>query len=68
MDNPNMPQGKVCGCPHHKVIPLLVIFFGLDFLLGSLNVFTPEFVEYSWPVLVILAGGMKLMKGRCKCC
>ncbi len=63
-----MQQGNVCKCPHHKAFPLLIVLFGLDFLGGALGWWNEDFVSLSWPVLVILAGGMKLVKGKCKCC
>ncbi|MDP2598218.1 MAG: hypothetical protein Q8P49_00120 [Candidatus Liptonbacteria bacterium] len=70
MDNPNMNpvQGKTCNCSHHKMTHLLVVIFGLIFLLANANVLTWAFVGWAWPVLVILAGGMKMMEGKCKCC
>lgn len=70
MDTPTNAtgSGKVCRCPHHKVVPLLVVLFGLDFLFGNLGWLPTGFVNASWPLLVILAGGMKLGKGMCKCC
>ncbi len=68
MDAPNMQQGKVCKCPHHKMMPILVILFGLVFLLGNMGVLSWALVGLVWPVLVIAAGGMKLAKGMCKCC
>lgn len=58
----------LCTCKHHKVLPVLIILFGLTFLLGSLNILTMGAVNVIWPVLIIIAGVMKLMKGRCKCC
>ena len=61
---------NMCGCPHHKVTPLLVVLFGLTFLLGALGTLTPGFVNIAWPVIVILAGLMKWSEksGMCKCC
>lgn len=59
--------GKTCGCGCHKVIPILVILFGLDFLLGMLGVLTPGVVNISWPIIIILAGGMMLFKKSCSC-
>jgi hypothetical protein len=63
----DMKMGKMCGCGCHKVMPILVVLFGLDFLLGMLGVLTPSFVSISWPILVIIAGCMKLFKGSCGC-
>ncbi len=61
---------NVCKCPHHKVMPILVILFGLTFLLGAWDVLNENTVGIVWPVLVILAGAMKLgeRSGMCKCC
>ena len=72
MDNmQNMGGGKmVCGCAHHKVVPVFVILFGVTFLLGYWGTISWSMVNTIWPVLVILGGIMKLMdKGKmCKCC
>ena len=59
-------KGKTCGCMHHKAMPILVILFGLAFLLGSLNIITWSFVDIAWPILVIIAGFVKL--NTCGCC
>ena len=61
---------NMCGCSHHKVVPVLVILFGLTFLLEALGFVTSGFVMIAWPVLVIAGGLMKLMSksGMCKCC
>ena len=61
-----MEQGGVCTCGHHKVIPILVVLFGLTFLLGDWNVFSVGTVNIIWPVLVILAGLSKMK--HCGCC
>ena len=58
--------GKVCNCPHHKVLPWVVVLIGLDFLLGGLGVLAWNFVDITWPILLIIAGGTKLV--GCKCC
>jgi hypothetical protein len=63
MENKDM-GGKTCNCGHHKVFPILVILFGLAFLLGALNILTWSFVGIAWPILVIIAGASKF----CKCC
>jgi len=55
-----------CKCPHHRVIPWLIILIGLDFFLGGINVLTWGFVDITWPILLIIAGGTKLV--GCKCC
>ena len=61
---------NICKCSHHKVMPILVILFGLTFLLGTLGTLTSGFVNIAWPVIVIAGGLMKLMdkSGMCKCC
>jgi hypothetical protein len=61
-------NGNVCcKCPHHKIFPLLVVLFGLDFLLGTLNVFSAYTVNIIWPIIIIIIGFMKMGRG-CKCC
>jgi hypothetical protein len=62
----DMMKGKTCNCGHHKVVPILVILLGLDFLLAQLNVLTWGFVGVTWPILVIIGGIVKL--NMCKCC
>ncbi len=64
----NTMGGKKCGCMHHSILPLIVVAFGLLFLLGKMGVFTQGFVDIGWPILVILGGAMKLMSKKCKCC
>lgn len=61
---------NMCKCPHHKVTPVLVVLFGLTFLLGTWGTLSWGAVNVIWPVLVILAGAMKLAEksGMCKCC
>ncbi len=69
MEGEKMMMGDkcmTCKCPHHKVIPVLVILFGLTFLLGALNVISAYAVSVIWPILVLIGGFMKLY--RCKCC
>jgi len=67
MENGDMKMGKMCGCGCHKIMPILVILFGLDFLLGMVGTLTWGFVNVSWPVLVILAGCAMFFKGSCGC-
>ncbi|MEK7115983.1 MAG: DUF5668 domain-containing protein [Patescibacteria group bacterium] len=50
------------------MFPVLIVLFGLLFLLQNYGVFSASFVNVAWPVLVILAGLNKLSKGMCKCC
>lgn len=72
MENMQNMQGTkgICKCPHHKVVPILVILFGLTFLLGMWSMLSWDAVNIIWPVLVIAAGAMKLTErmGMCKCC
>ena len=57
-----------CKCPHHKIIPVLIIVFALVFLLGALDVVSSRFVSISWPILLGLAGVFKLVERKCTCC
>lgn len=60
-------DGKCC-CPCHRMLGILVILFGLTFLLGALGVLSARIVSLAWPSLIIL-GGLKITcKGMCKCC
>ena len=59
---------NVCRCPHHKMVPILVILFGALFLLGALDMVSAWTVSIGWPILVIVGGFTKLMKNKCKCC
>jgi hypothetical protein len=51
-------------------MPLLVVVFGLVFLLGALGKMSMETVNVVWPVIVIIAGLKKMAMGMgmCKCC
>jgi len=59
---------KMCNCPHHKVIPLMIFLIGLFFLLSALNVITMMMLGWLWPIAVMVIGIMKMMRGSCKCC
>ena len=64
-----MEENKMkCACPHHKIMPVLVVVFGMVFLLGSWNIFTDSAVSTLWPLIVIVAGFLKMGQGKCKCC
>ncbi|MEO5971576.1 MAG: DUF5668 domain-containing protein [Bdellovibrionia bacterium] len=65
-----MKDGKTCNCccPCHMMKGILIILFGLTFLLGTFEVLSQHVVSIIWPILVILAGGSSLMQGKCKCC
>lgn len=60
--------GSGCKCPHHKMMPLLVVLFGVLFLLHNWGMFSDGFVAIAWPSIVILAGLKKMFSGMCKCC
>lgn len=61
-------KSGMCPCPHHKMLPLLLVAFGLVFFLGNLNILTQAAVTMTWPVIVMAAGLMKMMQSKCKCC
>ena len=63
-----MMHGKTCNCPHHKVLPILLILVGVDFLLGALQVFTWFFVDVTWPILLIIGGATWMNQSSCGCC
>ena len=63
-----MNQGMACSHKHHHTVPVLVMLFGLVFLLKALNAVTTDFVNIVWPVLVIAAGLSKMTSKMCKCC
>jgi hypothetical protein len=67
MDNA-MGNGGVCKCKHHKVVPLAITLIGLTFLLQAFNVMMAETVAWIWPILLMVIGIMKMMRGSCKCC
>ena len=59
---------NTCKCPHHKMIPMLIFVIGLLFFLNAIDVVTASALAILWPIAVMLAGLMKMMKGKCKCC
>jgi len=61
-----MEDKKVCKCTHHKIVPVCIALIGLVILLGGMNVLTPGFVSFVWPLLLIVIGVTKMIK--CKCC
>ena len=63
-----MDEKKVCPCPHHSMLPIFVVAFGLTFLLRALGVLEPGIANIIWPVIVIAAGVAKLGSRFCKCC
>lgn len=66
--NANVCEHCGCKCPHHKVVPGLVVLFGLAFLLEALGYMTMQTLKIVWPALVVLAGFTKWGSSRCKCC
>lgn len=63
-----MHDGGMCGCPHHKLVPLIIVIIGGAFLLQTLGVLTAATVSMVWPVGLILIGLVKLGGGMCGCC
>jgi len=61
-------SGKKCSCPCHKMVGLFIALIGLTFLLGAFNVFSPRFVEVTWPILLVLIGIKLTATGSCKGC
>jgi hypothetical protein len=47
---------------------IVMVVFGLVFLLGDFGILTEGAVTITWPVLVMAAGLTKLMGSKCKCC
>jgi hypothetical protein len=64
----NKADGMVCSCKCHSMMPIIVVIFGLLFLLSSLGVIPENIVSIVWPLIVIWAGVSKFMQKRCKCC
>lgn len=61
-------EGKTCSCGHHMFVPILVIAFGLVFLLGALDVLNAATVAILWPIVVLVGGAAMLFGKKCKCC
>jgi predicted RND superfamily exporter protein len=59
-------SSNTCKCPHHKIIPLLILIFGLTLLAGALNWVSGNTVYIVAALVVILIGLQKLI--GCKCC
>ncbi len=57
----------MCHCPHHKVVPTIIVLIGLAFLLTALGVLSVETRDIAWPIGVILIGLMKISGGACSC-
>mgnify|MGYP001560885175 CR=1 FL=1 len=64
----HMMENGMCKCTHHKVVPVLIVLFGLTFLLGNLGILSGAIASIVWPSLIILGGLMKFSRGMCSCC
>lgn len=64
----NHERGGMCGCGHHNIVPILMILFGTSFLLQYQGILTVEAVNIIWPILVGIAGVVKLTEDKCGCC
>ncbi len=60
-------KGK-CNCPHHMIIPAMIILIGVVALLGAFNILTSMWVSVLWPIFVIVIGVTKIKSRSCKCC
>lgn len=58
----------MCKCPHHKVVPAMIILIGLLFLLNALGSLSAATLAWTWPIALIVIGVMKMTRGMCKCC
>ena len=63
-DKPN-----VCNCPHHKVVPWMIVLIGIDIILGAFGIL----INGTWMwviigVLLVIIGGVKLSGRKCGCC
>jgi len=63
-----MMDKGMCKCPHHKIVPLMVFIIGLLFFLNVLNILTTSALNMLWPIALMIAGLMKMMSRKCKCC
>lgn len=61
-------QGMMCKCSHHKMESGFVVLFGVVFLGVAFGWWDMVTAGYIWPIIVIVAGGMKFFSGKCKCC
>lgn len=63
-----MKDNGTCGCSHHSIIPILMILFATSFLLDYQGVLAAGSVNVIWPILVGIAGIVKLEEDKCECC
>lgn len=67
--NMESKECSTCGCVCHKFTGILIILFGLTFLLGHLGVISHHVVNIIWPILLIVVGVVVgFRKSICKCC
>lgn len=67
--NMDSKECSTCGCACHNFTGILIILFGLTFLLGALGVISAYAVSIIWPILLILVGiVVGFRKKICKCC
>jgi hypothetical protein len=67
-----------CRCVCHKVIPALVIIYGLIAFYGSWLQLNPQptppspavqmIIIYSLPIILIIGGLKAMFANKCKCC
>lgn len=58
----------MCGCPHHKAVPGLIVLIGLLFLLNAFGAISQTVVMAGWPILLIFIGLSKMFGHKCGCC
>jgi hypothetical protein len=63
-----MDSAKKCSCHHHKILPILLVVFGLSFILGDLHILSGAQVNLIWPSLFVIGGLAKMFSHRCGCC
>jgi hypothetical protein len=61
-------MSKVCNCPHHKVVPILIILIGLNVILSALGVYDLKWMAIIVGALLIVIGGTKIGGSKCGCC
>ena len=59
--------GMMCKCVHHKFVPVLVVVFAAMFLLNAFDVVSDRNLSIGWPIVVGLAGILKMSEGKCSC-
>jgi len=61
-------KGGMCPCVHHNIIPVLTILFATSFLLDYQGFLSVGSINVIWPILVGIAGVIKLTEDKCECC